>query len=62
MVPGNLFSKKEEKFPSRQCGNFSVTDSCRMKHTYGIFAAEHESNLTTWVSWDGAVGVLHHRE
>lgn len=32
------------------------------KHTYGIFAAEHESNLTTGVSRDGAVGVLHHGE
>lgn len=31
-------------------------------HTYRIFTAEHKSNLATWISWDGAVGVLHHGE
>lgn len=30
--------------------------------TYRIFTAEHESNLATGISWDGAVGVVHHRE
>lgn len=30
--------------------------------TYRIFTAEHKSNLTTWISWDGPVGVLHHGE
>lgn len=30
--------------------------------SYRVFAAEHESNLTTGVSRDGTVGVLHRGE
>lgn len=30
--------------------------------TYRIFTAKHESNLATWISWDGAIGILYHRE
>lgn len=32
------------------------------EHTYRIFTAEHESNLAARISWDGAVGIFHHRE
>lgn len=32
------------------------------ENTYRIFTTQHESNLATGISWDGAVGVFHHGE
>lgn len=49
----------------RQSDNNLVRGGRQMKndeHTYRIFTAEHESNLAARISWDGAVGIFHHRE